>query len=92
MNKTELAGTIAEKAGLGKKDANAAVDAFMDIVKKEVANGGSVQLIGFGTFEAVERAQRTGKNPSTGEDMVVPAKRVPKFKPGKSFKQAVEAD
>lgn len=89
MNKTELTAAIAEETGLNKKDAGKAVDAFMGLVTKEVADGGSVQLIGFGTFDSAERAARTGKNPRTGNAIEIPAKQVPRFRAGKAFKEAV---
>lgn len=91
MNKAELVAAVAEKAGISKKDAEASVNAFMSTVKDEVAGGGSVQLIGFGTFEKGERSARTGRNPQTGETISIPAQSVPKFKAGKAFKDAVNA-
>lgn len=91
MNKAELVTAIADQAGISKKDAEASVNAFMDIVKQKVAKGGSVQLIGFGTFEKGERAARTGRNPQSGETITIPAQSVPKFKAGKAFKDAVNA-
>lgn len=89
MNKIELTAAIAEETGLNKKDAGKAVDAFMGLVTKEVADGRSVQLIGFGTFDSAERAARTGKNPQTGAAIEIPAKQVPRFRAGKAFKEAV---
>ena len=89
MNKAELVKAIAEQTNLTKKEAEAAVVAFMDIVKNEVAGHGSVQLIGFGTFDSTMRAPRTARNPRTGETIEVPSQRVPKFKPGAAFKDAV---
>lgn len=89
MNETELIAAIAEETGLNKKDAGKAVDAFMGLVTKEVADGGSVRLIGFGTFDSAERAARTGKNPRTGDAIEIPAKQVPRFRAGKAFKEAV---
>ena len=89
MNKQELIGSVAEKAGLSKKDAGSAVDAVLESIKDTVAGGDIVQLIGFGTFETVERAERTGRNPQTGEEMTIPSAIVPKFRPGKAFKEAV---
>lgn len=89
MNKIELTAAIAEETGLNKKDAGKAVNAFMGLVTKEVADGRSVQLIGFGTFDSAERAARTGKNPQTGAAIEIPAKQVPRFRAGKAFKEAV---
>ena len=89
MNKTELVEAMAKKAGLSKKDAEAAVKAFTDVVTAELKKGGKVQLVGFGTFEVVERAAREGRNPSTGESMEIKASKSPKFKAGKSLKDIV---
>ena len=89
MNKQELVAVVAAKSGLAKKDAEAAVKAFMATVVEEVAKKGKVQLIGFGTFEARERAARIGKNPQTGEAIQIAAATVPAFKAGKAFKVAV---
>lgn len=86
MNKTELIEAIAENAGLAKKDAEKALTAFVEVVGEEVCNGGKVQLVGFGTFELSTRAARTGRNPQTGEEIQIPAVKIPKFKPSKSFK------
>ena len=90
MNKTELIAAVAEKAGLSKKDADAAVSAVFDAVTAELAKGEKVQLIGFGTFEVRERAAKTGRNPRTGETMTIPASKVPAFKAGKALKDAVQ--
>ena len=89
MNKTELIAAVAEKAGLTKKDVEKAVAALLETVKGEVAKKGKVQLIGFGTFEVAERAERTGRNPQTGAEMVIPASKAPKFKAGKALKDAL---
>ena len=89
MNKTELVDAIAKEANLSKKDAEKAVKAFTDTVSKELKKKGKVQLIGFGTFEVAKRAARTGKNPQTGDAIKIPAATVPKFKPGKALKDAV---
>lgn len=89
MNKTDLVTKIADKAGITKKTAEAAVNAFTEVVVDEVAGGNIVQLIGFGTFEPAKRSARQGRNPQTGDIADIPAKTVPKFKPGKSFKDAV---
>lgn len=90
MNKTELAAAIAEKAGISKKDAEAAVKAFIDVVSAELKDGGKVQLVGFGTFEVSERAARQGRNPQTGETIEISASRTPKFKSGKALKDLVK--
>ncbi len=89
MNKTELVAAIAAKAGLEKAEAVKALKAFEEVVTEELANGGKVQLVGFGTFEVAERAAREGRNPKTKEVMPIPASKAPKFKAGKALKDAV---
>ncbi len=86
MNKAELVSAIADKAELSKKDAEAALKAFTDVVAEELKKGEKIQLVGFGTFEVSERAARTGRNPQTGEEMTIPASKAPKFKAGKALK------
>ena len=90
MNKTEMINYIAEKAELSKKDAEKALNAFTAGVTETLANGGKVQLIGFGSFETSERAARTGRNPQTGEPMEIAACTAPKFKAGAALKDAVK--
>jgi len=90
MNKNELVARIAEKTELTKKDAEKAIAAFVDAVKETVAKGESVQLIGFGTFEARKRNAREARNPRTGEKIKIKATKVPAFKAGKAFKDAVK--
>ncbi len=90
MNKTEFAAAVAEKTGLSKKDAEAAVKAFIDVVAEELKAGGKVQLVGFGTFEVSERSARQGRNPQTGETIEIAASRTPKFKAGKALKDLVK--
>ncbi|PER55604.1 DNA-binding protein [Bacillus thuringiensis] len=92
MNKTELISSVVEKSGLTKADATKAVNAVFGSIQDTLANGDKVQLIGFGTFETRERAERTGRNPQTGEDMVIPAMKVPAFKAGKELKEAVKGN
>ena len=89
MNKTELVAAVAAKAGISKKDADAAVAAVFASVTDALANGDKVQLIGFGTFEVKERAARMGHNPRNGEAMEIPASKAPAFKAGKALKEAV---
>ena len=89
MNKTELITLMSEKAQISKKDAGLALDAFMDVVKEELKKSGKVQLIGFGTFEVTERAERMGRNPQTGEEMLIKASKSPKFKVGKALKEFI---
>lgn len=91
MNKTELVAAIAEKAGISKKDAEASVKAFTDVVAEELKKGEKIQLVGFGTFEVSERAARTGRNPQTGAEMTIAASKAPKFKAGKALKDLVNA-
>ncbi len=89
MNKQELVSAIAEKAGLTKADADKAVNAFVNTVKDTMTKGDSLQLIGFGTFSVSERAARTGRNPQTGKEIQIAAKKVAKFKPGKALDEAI---
>ena len=91
MNKTELVAAVAEQAGLSKKDAEAAVKAFTDVVAEALKAGDKIQLVGFGTFEVSERAAREGRNPRTGETMTLEASKTPKFKAGKALKDLVNA-
>ena len=89
MNKTELVAAMADKAGLTKKDADAALKACAEVIEETLKAGDSIQLVGFGTFEVAERAERTGRNPQTGAEMVIPASKAPKFKAGKALKDAL---
>ena len=82
MNKAELINAIAEKANLTKADAKAALDATLAAISDAVAHNDKVALIGFGTFAVVEKGARTGINPATKEKIVIPAKKVVKFKAG----------
>ena len=91
MNKTELIAAMAEQTQLSKKDAEAALKAFIDVVSEELKKGEKVQLVGFGTFEVSERAAREGRNPATGEIMTINASKTPKFKAGKALKDMVNA-
>ncbi len=89
MNKTELVANVAEKAGLTKKDAEKAVNALFSSVEEALVANDKVQMIGFGTFEVKERAERTGRNPQTGAEIKIPASKNPVFKAGKALKDAV---
>ncbi len=91
MNKTELVAAIAEKTGLSKKDSEKALKAFTEVVSEELKKGEKIQLVGFGTFEVVDRPAREGRNPRTGETMPISASKAPKFKAGKALKDAVNA-
>ena len=90
MNKNELIGAVPEKAEISKKDAEKAVNAAIDTIIEKVAAGDKVQLIGFGTFEVRERAEKQARNPRTGEAMTVAACKAPAFKAGQAFKSAVK--
>ena len=89
MNKTELVVAMAEKTELSKKDAEKVLKAFTDVVAEELAKGEKIQLVGFGTFEVVDRPAREGRNPKTGESMKIAASKAPKFKAGKALKDVV---
>ncbi|MBQ4313623.1 MAG: HU family DNA-binding protein [Clostridia bacterium] len=89
MNKTELIAAVAEQSGLSKKDADKAVNALFDSIVEAVAKGDKVQIVGFGTFEVRTRSARQGRNPRTKEIIEIPASKLPVFKVGKSFKDAV---
>ena len=89
MNKTELVAAIAEQAELSKKDSEKALKAFIDVVSDELKKGEKIQLVGFGTFEVIERAAREGRNPLTGEKMKIKASKAPKFKAGKALKDMI---
>lgn len=90
MNKAELVASVAEKTGLTKKDAEAAVNGFVDVVEEALVKGDKVQLIGFGTFETRERKARQGRNPrKPGEVIMIEASKAPVFKAGKALKDAV---
>ena len=91
MNKAELITAVAENADITKKDAEKALKAFVDVVTEELKKGEKVQVVGFGTFEVLERAAREGRNPQTNEVMQIAASRAPKFKAGKALKDMVNA-
>ena len=90
MNKTELVASIAAKAEISKKDADKALAAFIDTVADALKSGDKISLVGFGTFEARERAARTGINPRTGESIEIAASKNPVFKAGKALKDAIK--
>ena len=89
MNKAAHIAAMAEKAGVSKKDAEASLKAFTDVVAEELKKGEKIQLVGFGTFEVSERAARTGRNPQTGAEMTIAASKAPKFKAGKALKDSL---
>ncbi len=89
MNKKDLVGKIAQEADVTKVVATKCVDSALNAIQDAMASGEAVQLLGFGTFQPVKKAARTGRNPQTGKTLEIPAKTVPKFKPGKTLKEAV---
>ena len=89
MNKTELVAAMAEKCELSKKDTEKVLKAFTETVSEQLKKGEKIQLVGFGTFEVVDRAARTGKNPQTGKAINIAACKAPKFKAGKALKDTV---
>ena len=90
MNKSELIAKIADKAELTKKDAEKALNAFVESVTEALKADDKVVLVGFGSFETKKRAARKGKNPQTGAIIDIPAATVPAFKVCKAFKDAVK--
>jgi len=91
-NKADLIDGVASKSGLTKKDATAAVEGFLEVVTEKLSEEERVQLIGFGSFEVRDRAARKGRNPQTGEEIQIPATKVPAFKAGKGLKDAVKGN
>ncbi|AJI23890.1 HU family DNA-binding protein [Priestia megaterium] len=91
MNKAELIDAVATKSDLTKQDSKKAVDVLFETISNTLAKEEKIQLLGFGTFEVRERAERTGRNPQTGEEMAIPASKVPAFKPGKELKEAIKS-
>ena len=89
MTKAELISSVAEQAGLKKVEAEKAVAAFIASVTTALKSGDKLSLVGFGTFSTAKRAARKGQNPQTGKKIDIPAATIPKFKPGKSLKEAV---
>ena len=89
MNKSELIDAIAQKGGLTKVDAGKALDATLEAISDALKGGDVVTLVGFGSFSVKERAARTGRNPKTGEELQIPASKVPSFKAGKGLKDTV---
>ncbi|MGG0391246.1 HU family DNA-binding protein [Priestia megaterium] len=90
MKKAEFIEAVASKSELTKQDAKKAVDSLFETISTTLAKGEKVQLVRLGTFEVRERSERTGRNPQTGEEMTIPATKVPGFKAGKEFKEAVK--
>ncbi len=89
MNKADFVTALAEKTGMKKTEAEKALKGFTDVIVEALRNGEKVSLVGFGTFEVLEREAREGRNPRTGKTMTIPASKAPKFKAGRTFKEAV---
>lgn len=90
MTKAELIGVMADKAGITKATASDALDAYIETVTKELKKTGKLGLVGFGTFSVVKRKAREGRNPQTGKTIKIPAKKVVKFKAGKTLADKVK--
>jgi DNA-binding protein HU-beta len=89
LNKTDLIGDVAAATGMTKKDVEKSVNAFISSIQDALKAGDKVQLIGFGTFEVRHRQARKGRNPQTGKEISIAATKVPAFKVGKGFKEAI---
>jgi DNA-binding protein HU-beta len=89
MNKSDLIAKIAEDAEISKKQANDALDSFIQAVTKTLKGGGKVTLVGFGTFSVTKRAARKGRNPQTGAEIKIKAKKIAKFKAGKELSEKI---
>ncbi|MEO5351143.1 MAG: HU family DNA-binding protein [Magnetococcus sp. YQC-3] len=89
MNKSELTAHVADATGMGKEQAEKAINAVVTAIQETLAAGGEVTLVGFGSFSVTERAAKTGRNPRTGEAIPIPASRVPHFKAGQTLKTVV---
>ncbi|WP_274364503.1 HU family DNA-binding protein [Paenibacillus thermotolerans] len=90
MNKSELVTKVAEATNMSKKDVTAVVESVFDSIAEALQNGDKVQLVGFGNFEVRERTARKGRNPQTGEEIDIPASKIPAFKPGKALKDGIK--
>lgn len=89
MNKSDLIAAVAAKTGETKKNAEASINALIDVIAESLKDGEKIQIVGFGSFEVRERAERKGRNPQTGKEMKIAAKKAPVFKAGKALKDAV---
>jgi len=89
MNKSELVNEIASKSGLTKAESKKALDAFLDTTMETLKKGDKISLVGFGTWSVSERSERKGRNPQTGEKIIIPAKKVVKFKLGRELARSV---
>ena len=90
MNKAELIERVSKKTKMTKTQTEITLDAAIEVIQKAVSSGEEVKIVGFGTFDRASRKQRNGRNPKTGSTIVIPASRVPRFRPGKEFKALVE--
>ena len=89
MNKSDLIAAVAAKTGDTKKNAEASINALIDVIAESLKDGEKIQVVGFGSFEVRERAAREGRNPKTNETIHIPASKVPAFKAGHEFKKLV---
>ena len=89
MNKSDLIAAVAAKTGDTKKNAEASINALIDVIAESLKDGEKIQVVGFGSFEVRERAERKGRNPQTGKEMKIAAKKAPVFKAGKALKDTV---
>jgi DNA-binding protein HU-beta len=89
VNKNELVAEVSDRTGVPRAEVARVVDITTEVIKTSVSRGKRVALVGFGTFERQQRRPRLGRNPHTGEEVRIPARRVPSFRPGTAFKQAV---
>lgn len=90
MNKAELVKALAEKCEMSQAEGGLVVNAFVEVITEALKNGEEVALTGFGTFKVAQRSERKSRNPQTGEEMIVPATKVPTFKAGKALKDSVK--
>jgi len=89
MNKKDLINRVAERAGVTKTNAEAAVNTVFETISETLCKGDDATFVGFGTFSVAKRAAREGRNPQTGATIRIKASRVPRFRPGKALKEAV---
>lgn len=89
MNKKELVNEVAGKVGISKKEVANVIDAFTEAVSDALSKGERVMLVGFGTFDVVQKKARKGRNPQTGKEIQIPARKTPRFRPGKELRSAV---
>ncbi len=92
MNKAQLISAVSTRCGLSRKDSDLAVNAVFDVITEELAKGERVQLVGFGSFEVRDRPERAGRNPLSGEPLIIKASKAVTFKPGKTVKGAVQGE